>query len=255
MINDLLKISLDEMKNGYTYSPENKMYTCITCHKTFETGEMFPTEGKFYEASKAVQIHIREDHGGMFQTLASIDKKYTGLTENQKEILSLMYQGMPDNEIAKKTGVAPATVRRQRYAFREKAKHAKAYLAIYEIVEKSLADNKGKVNEELVNVHGGAKMVDDRYFITKEEEDKIASDVFETLEPMKLKVFSSKEKKKIVILRKISSRFTKNKKYTEKEVNEILKPIYEDFATMRRYLIEYGFMERTKDCKEYWLST
>ena len=35
--------------------------------------------------------------------------------------------------------------------------------------------------------------------------------------------------------------------------NSVLKLIYEDYATIRRYLIEYGFMERTNDCKEYWV--
>lgn len=28
----------------------------------------------------------------------------------------------------------------------------------------------------------------------------------------------------------------------------------EDYVTIRRYLIEYGFMERTNDCKEYWIN-
>jgi len=96
-------------------------------------------------------------------------------------------------------------------------------------------------------------MVDDRYSITKSEEEKILASVFESLQPLKLKVFSSKEKKKIVTLRKIASQFEQGRKYTEKEVNFTLITIYEDFATIRRYLVEYGFMERTNDCKEYWL--
>lgn len=77
--------------------------------------------------------------------------------------------------------------------------------------------------------------------------------VFYSIEPLKLKVFSPKEKKKIVILRKIAEQFEKNKQYTEKEVNSILTDIYEDYATIRRYLIEYGYMDRTKDGKAYWL--
>ena len=43
-------------------------------------------------------------------------------------------------------------------------------------------------------------------------------------------------------------------KNTEQEVNEILRPIYEDYMTIRRYLIMYGFMERTKDGRQYWLT-
>ena len=43
-------------------------------------------------------------------------------------------------------------------------------------------------------------------------------------------------------------------KYSECEVNEILKPIYDDYMTIRRYLIMYGFMERTRDGRQYWLT-
>ena len=96
-------------------------------------------------------------------------------------------------------------------------------------------------------------MVDERYQITIEEENTIISNIFSSLEPLKLKNLSPKEKKKIVILKKISSRFERERKYSEKEVNGILEDIYDDFATIRRYLIEYGFMDRTNDGKEYWL--
>ena len=254
MINKILQISLDEVKSGYSFNSENRIYTCLVCGKEFETGEVFSFEGRFYEASKAIYLHVKKEHGNMFNILASYDKKYTGITENQKELLQMICDGLSDNEIAKKTGVAPATIRHQRFVFREKAKQVKLYLAIFEAVEDAISDKKGKkLNDDLIDVHSGAKMVDDRYFITKTEEDKIIATAFVSLQPLKLKAFSPKEKKKIVILRKISAQFNKGAKYSEKEVNSILKPIFEDYATIRRYLIEYGFMERTNDCKEYWL--
>jgi hypothetical protein len=254
MLDKLPQISLEEIKNGYSYNPNNGIYSCHTCGKEFETGEMFSFDSRFYDASKAIQLHVEKEHGNMLEVLTSFDKKYTGITENQKELLSMIYNGLSDNEIAKKTGVAPATIRHQRFVFREKAKQAKLYLAIFEIVEKAASERKGKTSEnELINIHAGAKMVDDRYFITNSEEDKIIASLFESLQPLKLKVFSPKEKKKIVILRKIALQFERGRKYSEKEVNSILKAIYEDYATIRRYLIEYGFMERTNNCKEYWL--
>lgn len=63
-----------------------------------------------------------------------------------------------------------------------------------------------------------------------------------------------KEKNKVVIFGKIAEQFEYGKRYSEQEVNEILKPIYEDYMTIRRYLIMYGFMERTKDGRQYWLA-
>lgn len=254
MLEKLLQMSLDEIKGGYSYNPDNKTYTCLTCGKAFETGEVFSFDDRFYEASKAIQLHIEKEHGSVLDLLTSFDKKYTSLTENQKELLSLINEGLSDNEIAKKTGVAPATIRHQRFVFREKAKQAKLYLAIYETVEEAALAKKGKnVQEDFVDIHNGAKMVDDRYSITKAEEDKVITTAFESLNPLVLKVFSAKEKKKLVILRKIAAQFGRGIRYSEKEVNSILEPIYEDYATIRRYLIEYGFMERTLDCKEYWL--
>jgi hypothetical protein len=254
MIDKILQLSLDDIKNGFMYDPQNKAYSCLTCGQEYEAGEMFQVDGRFYDASRAVQIHIHREHNSMLDVLASFDKKYTGITENQKELLTMIFSGMTDNEIAKKTGVAPATVRRQRFAFREKAKQAKLYLAIFELAENGATRRKASAAEdEFINVHGGAKMIDDRYLTTKSEEDKILAGAFQSLEPLKLKLFSPKEKKKIVILGKIAAQFQREKKYSEKEVNTILKEIYDDYATIRRYLIEYGFMERTKDCKEYWL--
>ena len=68
------------------------------------------------------------------------------------------------------------------------------------------------------------------------------------------KIFFAQRKEKGVILGKIAEQFEYGKKYSEHEVNEILKPIYADYMTIRRYLIMYGFMERTRDGRQYWLT-
>lgn len=254
LINNLLQFSLDEIKSGYFYDQIKKAYICTICRKEFEEGEIFSFNNRFFEASKAIQLHVDVEHGSMLNTLLSYDKKYTGLTENQKDLFKLLHQGLSDNEIAVRTGVVTSTVRHQRFIFRERAKQAKLYLAMFELLEDTSYSNTNKQkNEDLIDIHAGAKMVDDRYLITKAEEEKIIKSSFESLSPLKLKLLSSKEKKKIVILRKISEQFDSDLKYSEKEINTILKPIYDDYATIRRYLIEYGFLDRTNDCKEYWI--
>lgn len=96
-------------------------------------------------------------------------------------------------------------------------------------------------------------MVDERYVITQEENEKILQDAFFSLEPLRLRSFPKKEKKKIAVLRKITEQFERGKQYTEHEINEILSNIHMDYATLRRYLIEYGYFERTRDCKLYWV--
>lgn len=249
----MANMTLNDIKNGYSYNGEK--FICNICGKEYEDGEIFNIDERYFTASKMMKLHIQRTHDDMFEILVSNDKKYTGITENQKDLLRMINSGMSDNEIAKATGVAPATIRHQRFVFREKAKQAKLYLAIYEVAMDGANSSKIPLdkNDDIIDVHKDATMVDDRYIVTKSEEEQIIQTMFSSLTPLRLKTFAVKEKKKIIILKKICEQFDKNKRYNEKEVNIILKEIYDDFVLLRRYLIEYGFMDRTNDCKEYWL--
>lgn len=66
--------------------------------------------------------------------------------------------------------------------------------------------------------------------------------------------FPVKEKKWLVILRWLATQFEANIHYTEKQVNEILTEFHEDYATLRRNLVEYGFMRRERAGSNYWLA-
>ena len=225
-------------------------FTCIYCGKVFENGEVFPVGDRFFTAQRAAQMHAAAHTDAMEQLFAAGEKALS-LTENQKNLLRLFAAGKRDGEIAAELGVAASTVRHQRFMFREKAKSARLFLALWAQAEAG-KDKQKETAEELLPPHEGAKMVDERYVITEEENQKILENVFLSLEPLRLKVFSKKEKKKIVILRQVAAQFEPDRQYTEPEVNAVLKEIWADFATMRRYLIEYGYLDRTKDGKTYW---
>ena len=64
----------------------------------------------------------------------------------------------------------------------------------------------------------------------------------------------SKVNKWQVILRWIATKFEPNKHYTEKQVNAILRDINEDYATVRRYMIDFGYMRRELGGGDYWLT-
>lgn len=67
--------------------------------------------------------------------------------------------------------------------------------------------------------------------------------------------FPTKGKEWRVILRWIVTKFEANMRYTEKQVNEVIKThIHDDYATIRRSLIEDGFMNRERGGAEYWLN-
>ncbi len=240
---DINALSINEIKKGYILPENTDAYQCLICGKTYDLEEIFPVGGRFFTAEHQIKAHVKEEHGHTLEYLLSLDKKLTTLTDNQKEILSLMASGLSDKEIASDLSLSTSTIRHLRFTMKEKARQAKVFLSLYELIFEERGD--------FMPIHTKATMVDDRYFISEAEQKKILDNMFFSLEPLKLKIFSPKEKKKIVILKEIASSLDPNRQYTEIELNEVLKQIYHDFTTLRRYLIEYGFMERTKDGKVY----
>jgi hypothetical protein len=62
----------------------------------------------------------------------------------------------------------------------------------------------------------------------------------------RIRFLPAQEKKKLVLLRWLLEKFEKERTYTEKEVNEIIEPHYADYCTLRRYLVDFGFLQRTR---------
>jgi hypothetical protein len=107
--------------------------------------------------------------------------------------------------------------------------------------------------QQLVSVHRTATMRDERYATTEQEYRDIVLTYFKEGLDGPLHTFPTKEKRKIVILRHLVSRFKTGKRYTEKEVNAVLQNAFADYVTLRRYMIEYGFMDREPDGSAYWI--
>ena len=68
----------------------------------------------------------------------------------------------------------------------------------------------------------------------------------------RIKAFPVQLKKMEVLLKYAAKSFEPDTRYTEKQVNEILKTYNEDFATLRRELIDAKYLAR--DHGEYWLT-
>lgn len=184
----------------------------------------------------------------MMTCLLSLDKKSIGLTDHQKDLVRSFYEGKSDAQIAGEIGSSSATVRTHRFSLREKARQAKLLLAVAELMEEA-----GETKPAFLDVHRTARIVDERYMMTEEENQRILKTYFPEGTDGPLTEFPRKEKRKLVILRQIIARFSRDRQYTEKEVNEILKAVYSDFVTIRRYLIEYGFLDRQPDGSSYWV--
>ncbi len=92
------------------------------------------------------------------------------------------------------------------------------------------------------------------YDATALDLEEVKASCFVSLSPLKLKTFPKKEKRKYLCLFPIMDVFEAKRTYTESEVNALLEAIYEDYCILRRYLVDYGFIKRTKDGKAYWVS-
>lgn len=88
----------------------------------------------------------------------------------------------------------------------------------------------------------------------EQEKEKVLTAYFKDGLTGSLSQIPRKEKRKRIVFEHISQRFESEKEYAEKDVNEILRPIYDDFVRLRRYLIDYGFVSRSKDCSRYWIN-
>ncbi|MBB6636963.1 DUF2087 domain-containing protein [Cohnella thailandensis] len=243
------EVPLNDLMKGIAYREEEEAYLCLVCGEKFEPGIVYPYEGVLYEASRFAQVHVSEAHGSMFDYLMGLDKKLTGLTELQKRLLKMFHDGLSDNEIVKEMeGGSTSTIRNHRFALREKMKQAKVFLALME-----LASDRTSKAQRLITPHKTATMVDERYAVTEQERETILRIYFKEGPDGPLSEIPRKEKRKLVVLRQLAKRFADNKKYTEKEVNALLKERHPDFATLRRYLIEYGFMDREPNGSLYWI--
>ncbi|MEK4012959.1 DUF2087 domain-containing protein [Peribacillus sp. FSL M8-0224] len=239
--------SQDELKQGYI-EVENQ-YVCLLCGNAVEKGIVYPKDGVLYEAKRYMRIHIEHAHSSVFEYLIDLDKKLTGLTDHQNRLLRLFYQGKNDAEVQEEMGIgSPSTIRNHRFVLKEKERQAKLFLALMELLK-----DKDEHAPAFIPLHQKARMVDDRYNVTEDEKVTVLKKYFPKGSQDALKSFPPKEKQRLIILREIMNRFENERKYEEKEINQILGAVYHDHVLLRRYLIEYGFLDRKPDGSQYWL--
>ncbi len=84
-----------------------------------------------------------------------------------------------------------------------------------------------------------------------ETEDAYARKVFKTfMEGERITQIPTGEKRQRVILKWLAEKFEYGVKYPEKQVNEILGHHHPDFATLRRDLVDFHYLQREKGI--YW---
>ena len=71
----------------------------------------------------------------------------------------------------------------------------------------------------------------------------------------KVRRWPKKNLEKQFVLEYLQSKFTRETRYTEKDVNTVLQQwhLFNDHALLRREMFERGLMNRTRDGREYWI--
>lgn len=241
--------SAEALAHGYEESEDH--FTCLICEACFEKGVIYTHGNLMYDARKRMELHIEQEHHGMLEYLLSRNPDLLGLSGMQLDMVKLFASNLSDQEIARQQKLSASTIRSYRFKLREKEKQAKLFLVLMQLLAAKTKQSVKAINQtELSDAPKTATTLDERFNITLAEKKKYQEQYFD--ETGALKEYPAREKRKIIILEVIAQQFKLNQRYREEEVNRILKRIYEDFATIRRALIEYGFLDRSDDGSSYW---
>lgn len=242
---NLENLSIDDFVNGFAV--KDGEYACLYCGQSFEEGRVYTAAEGLVVARRAARAHVESEHGGPFRALSGLGA--AGLPEAQERVLRLRYEGLGDQEIAAELGgKAVSTVRNHRLALRRREVEARAFLAL-----SRLADERRESRSLSVAYPQSLTVSDERTKVTPDEAEAIEGKYLRADREGRISLASwpRKQKEKLVLLLRISRLFEHGRAYGEREVNAVLMPIWDDYAELRRYLIEYGFLSRKPDCSEY----
>ncbi|MGO4733809.1 DUF2087 domain-containing protein [Paenibacillus sp. 2KB_22] len=244
--------SLEEIKRGYM--EEGAAYTCVCCGYRTEAGIIYPEEGVLYEAARYMRVHIEKIHGSVFEYLLELDKSVTGLSDVQRGLLAQFHEGKKDVEVQKALGIGSAsTIRNHRFVLKEKERQAKIFLALMELLKskdtQAPAEWVSSVTRHGHTIHPGS------FDITEQDREKVLNKYFSEGTGGPLTTFHMQQKHKYIVLTEIAKRFDPERQYSEKQVNELLKEVHDDYVEIRRYLVDYRLLEREPDGSRYWLGS
>lgn len=239
--------SVEDLIRGYSRDAETGAFHCLRCDAAFEEGRVYPSAGGFSTAERAAREHAASAHGDLFAELLDMGKEATGIPEAMADVLRQLRAGRSDKEIAAALGgKSPSTVRNQRLALRRREAEAKVFLALMALLERG-----GESVGRFVAYPAAMPMRDDRAVVTAEEAAAIERKYLRA--DGGLTRIPRKEKEKLVILVRLAERFAPARLYTQKEVDAILAVADPDYAALRRYLVDYRFLEREPDGSAYWV--
>ncbi|MBE6023899.1 MAG: DUF2087 domain-containing protein [Cellulosilyticum sp.] len=235
--------AIDEIKQGYTQ--DEKGYNCLICGERFEKGQIYSFSGKLYEGRKAIKLHIQYKHDSVKEVLLSMNANRMGISELQLQLLNFFAQGLSDKEIAAKLEVSTSTIRNHRHKLREREKQNKIFVSLMELLQQDGLGGRASLQ------HDKFKEDEQGRGISNQERKRILE---QYMTPSgRLLDYPRHNPSKCVILEAILVNFVAGRKYLEKEIDDILRTIYEDYKLLKRELITYNYLDRTHTGAVYWV--
>jgi hypothetical protein len=129
---------------------------------------------------------------------------------------------------------------------RKVVEHALARLVAGDLVERDVAGYRLKVEE----LQGAARAAAEQRRRAEAGPEGAGAVVARFVKGGRLVSLPTTLSKRIPVLDYIAQAFTPGRRYPEREVNEILRRFHDDYAAVRRYLVDEGFLDRAGGT--YW---
>ena len=157
---------------------------------------------------------------------------------------SLLERSQYVEELAKRHALAPSTVsfhlRKLEQAGLVSTRKEQYYLVIE--ANNSILDT---TLREIVSAAPGARGLQDQRM--EEHKRKVLASFFRY---GRLEKLPAQHKKRLIVLEQFAQRFKPERRYSEQEVTGIIMPLFDDYCTIRRLLVDEGFIRR--DGMTYW---
>ncbi len=170
--------------------------------------------------------HLTQAHGSVLEALLALDKELTGLTDTQKSLIRQWRGGVNDAAIAAERGVSVSTLRNQRFALREREREARLLLAVLSLAGLST--------------------------LQKPLKPKAEDGIEQFYREGKLLHMPARLAKQYAVMQRFAALFELGREYSDRELKELVTPIWPDHALVRRFLVDTGMLRRTNDGRTYW---
>ncbi|MDA8412034.1 MAG: DUF2087 domain-containing protein [Treponema sp.] len=248
-ITDTIEASLEEigdLARGYRKDGHGRILRCLHCAQAFDTELLHAVTEGMGTAERAAREHVERVHGGPLEALLAFGKERTGLSDIQETLLRSFHAGADDRETALRLGgKSESTVRNHRFQLRRREGEARIFVALMALVAARESPQSKPFAYPLDLPADGA------IYVTEPEAESIEAHYLDFSKAPAMPKFPKRQKEKLVLLKRIAERFELDRTYTETEVNRILMPIHADYVMIRRYLIDFRFLEREADGSAY----